>query len=176
MTDDEAVNFVLFSISPIRSVRCGVPVRWMLHWRVSIMNNLVSDFRFGQLEDHHGPAENQWQEAQSQGFPRLQSDQCERERYQSGRFELETKQERYHYLLNKTTTWKFFINLSKSLLKNLKISIWRKIRFVVLTRKTRTIHERMSNECQDVTCDYLVRWKSHLGELWDSLAYCRLRI
>lgn len=82
----------------------GVPVRRMFHGRMSVVHDLVSNFRLGQLEDHHRTAKDQGQEAESQRLPRLQGDQSESEGHQGGRFELEAKQERYHDFLDETTT------------------------------------------------------------------------
>jgi len=68
------------------------------------VHNLVSDFRFGQLEDQHRSAKNHRQETKRQRLPRLQGDQSESEGHQGGRFEFQTEQERYHHLLDETTT------------------------------------------------------------------------
>lgn len=86
----------------------GVPVGRMLDWGVTEVDDLVGDLGLGELEDEHGTAEYEREEAQGHGLPRLQGDESQSKGYQGCGLELETEEEGDHDLLHEASTCEFF--------------------------------------------------------------------
>ena len=82
----------------------GVPVGWVLDGWVAVVDDLVGDLGLGQLEDEHGAAEDEREEAEGEGLPRLQGDEGESQGHQSSRLELETQQEGDHDFLHEASS------------------------------------------------------------------------
>lgn len=96
----------LLSVSTVWSMGRSVPMRSVFHGRMSVVDNLVGDLGLRELEDQHRSAKHQREKTQRQGLPGLQGNESEGQGHQSGSLELQTKKERDHDLLDKTTTWK----------------------------------------------------------------------
>lgn len=63
-------------------------------------------FGLGEPVDDHRGGQDQWQQTQGQGLPRLQRDQGDGDRDQYGGLELQAQEERDDYFADETAAWK----------------------------------------------------------------------